>query len=78
MTLLAQHLDAAGLSQADFAGRVKCSPSFLNELVKGSKKPGLDLAVRIERETRGAVPAQSWVADGHAPVSPQEAAEDAA
>jgi len=30
-------------------------------LENGKKKPSLDLAVRIERLTDGAVPASSWV-----------------
>ncbi|WP_158589823.1 hypothetical protein [Gemmobacter lutimaris] len=34
----------------------------MSELVKGDKTPGLELAVKIEDATGGAVPARSWVA----------------
>ena len=44
----------------------------MNELVKNLKQPRLDLAFRIERITKGAVPARSWIKGGPAPKTPRE------
>ena len=58
MTLLREHL--AGSRHADFAARLGISCGFLSEIVHQKKQPGLHLAVRIERETNGDVPVESW------------------
>lgn len=61
MTALAKWRKAAGreATQAKFAERLGISRSYLSEIETGAKKPALDLAFRIERETGGAVPAKS-------------------
>ena len=44
---LADYLRGSGTSQRDFAARLGLSPSYLCEIVRGRKTPGLRLAVRI-------------------------------
>lgn len=58
--------------QAELAKRVGVSCGYMSELVKGDKTPGLELAVRIEDATGGAVPARSWVAPLPLPESPPQ------
>lgn len=57
MTPLSQYLTERQISQAAFAAKVEASRSFINEIVAGRKTPGLQLALRIERETDGRVTA---------------------
>lgn len=65
--MLIDFIRASGRSQAHWAHQFGVSPPFLSEILNGKKRPGLDVAVRIERATGGQVPAASWVS--------QEAAE---
>lgn len=62
MLKLVQYLAAQKITQRAFASVIGADPSIVSRLVRGQTKPGLELAVRIERETGGAVPASSWVA----------------
>lgn len=55
MATLTEHLSASGLTQRQFAASLGISASYLSEIICGLKRPGLSLAVRIERETGGAV-----------------------
>lgn len=64
MNRLAQYLrtdPAARLTQSQQAEIFGISRSYLSEIASGAKRPSLDVAFRIERETGGAVPASSWV-----------------
>jgi len=49
-----------GLSQAAAGALVGCSQAMFGALEKGSKKPGVDLALAIERETGGGVRVRDW------------------
>jgi transcriptional regulator with XRE-family HTH domain len=60
METLASYLAASGTSQRAFAEAVGASPSFINEIVRGLKKPGRGLAVRIAKVTQGKIPADAW------------------
>ena len=60
METLASYLAASGTSQRAFAEAVGASPSFINEIVRGLKKPGRGLAVRIAQATCGTVPLDAW------------------
>jgi transcriptional regulator with XRE-family HTH domain len=81
MSDLQKYLDDNSITQREFAARVSSSPSYINEIVAGSKTPGLKLAFAIERATGGAVPASSWIpADEPAPIptpAPQTEADAA-
>lgn len=61
MSKLALFLQHHGIRQSVFAGRVGTSQATVSKLVNGDVLPSLSLAVRIERETHGEVPATSWV-----------------
>lgn len=62
MTLLKQYIEGhPEITQAELARRIGHDRSNFNRIVNGSAKPTLDVAVAIERETAGAVPASSWV-----------------
>ncbi|WP_282029465.1 helix-turn-helix domain-containing protein [Paracoccus marcusii] len=58
---LQAHIAKAGITQAAFATRVSVSKGYITELLNGTKRPSLSLAVRIETESRAAVPASSWI-----------------
>ncbi len=73
MSKLASFLSANSIRQAVFAAQIGTSQATVSKLVNGDVRPSLELAVRIERATDGAVPVASWVPD--IPPSP---AEDAA
>lgn len=70
MAMLSMYLAETGTTQREFAVRLRTSASYVNELARGLKTPSLELAFAIERETSGAVPAVSWLAQ-----QPQEATE---
>lgn len=61
MTLLRQFIEGSGMPRSRWQHRFGISRPYLHQLEAGQKTPSLDLAVRIERETDGAVPAASWV-----------------
>ncbi len=61
MSNLRTFLKENGLRQAEFAERVGTTQGMISRLVSGVVVPSLDLAVRIERITDGAVPAASWI-----------------
>jgi transcriptional regulator with XRE-family HTH domain len=68
--MLRQFIRNSGLTQTQWAERFGVTSSYLSVLLQGGRKPSLQLAVRIERETDGAVPATSWVAPCAAPAAP--------
>lgn len=59
--MLKQHIKSSGERQTVWAERLGISAAYLSDLLNGKKLPSLVLAVQIERETGGAVPATSWV-----------------
>ncbi|WP_083783465.1 helix-turn-helix domain-containing protein [Maritimibacter alkaliphilus] len=61
MDSLARYLREGSIRQRVFAEQIGCSSSYLSEILSGRKIPSLTLAFAIERETKGAVPASSWV-----------------
>ena len=67
MNKLALYLTEYRIRQVDFASRIGATQSTVSRLVSGTATPSLDLAVRIERATGGAVPATSWIEMGAQP-----------
>lgn len=82
MEQLLQFLTDNSLTQAAFAQRVGCKQAQISAICGGRSNPSLPLAVRIERETNGFVPASSWVPDLKSDElnrpGPDEKSEDAA
>lgn len=58
--LLKGWLEENEVSYAQFAKMADCCKATVGHLRNGHLRPGLDLAVRIERVTKGDVPATSW------------------
>lgn len=54
------YIDASADPQRTIAGRLGISSGHLGDLLSGRRTPGLELAVRIEAATDGAVPVSSW------------------
>ena len=53
-------LQDENISQAEMARRCEYDRSNFHRLLSGKLSPSLVLAARIERETRGAIPAVAW------------------
>lgn len=70
MTNLASYIAQNRTTQAAFAAEIGVTQATVSKLVSGAARPSLEVAVRIERLTAGAVPASSWV-----PVSDTSGAE---
>jgi DNA-binding XRE family transcriptional regulator len=56
----AKWCDALGLTYQEIAGLLDCSPQRVANLRSGRHKPGLALAVRIAKVSKGDVPETSW------------------
>jgi transcriptional regulator with XRE-family HTH domain len=65
---LARYLKANGESQRAFERRLGLQSGMLSGYLSGKRRPGLDTAAAIERETGGAVPAVSWAENEPAPT----------
>lgn len=69
---LAEYIEAheQGRTQAEIAADIGISRSYLAEILSGAKLPGRDAIGKIERATRGLVPAAVWFT----PASSEDAA----
>lgn len=72
MSDLPEYLTKSGLKQAAFAQRIGVTQATVSKLIARTMLPGLELAVKIEDATGGAVLARSWVAPLPAPDAPPE------
>lgn len=78
MADLLEYLIKTKTRQSALAAAVGVSRGYLSELVGGTKRPSLEVAVLIERATDGAVPAASWVPEVEASKAISLPKEDAA
>lgn len=62
MEKLATYLDARNISQREFSRLLEVDPSIVSRLVRGQMRPSLDLAVRIEKLTKGHIRPSYWIA----------------
>ena len=61
---LAEYLEQNGdLTQSDLAQAARVSPVLVSMYVNGKRRPGIAIALAIERATGGAVPHTVWVSD---------------
>ncbi len=61
MKKLSEYLKETGQTYRQFASKVPMSPSFLSELLsEGRKSPSVDLALKIQKATGGAVEITDW------------------
>ena len=66
--LLRTWLTAQGIRQAELARRLGITPTAVCDWLRGQRRPGRDLACRLEGETGGAVRVSDWSAPVVAPV----------
>jgi plasmid maintenance system antidote protein VapI len=59
---LAEYLTTKGINRQEFARRLSVEPSTVTRLINGERKPSVELAAQIERETEGNVGLQDWSA----------------
>ena len=57
---LAKYLSDVKLTYTEFGAQVGADRTQIWRLVKGLRGPSVELAVSIERATKGAVPVESW------------------
>lgn len=62
MSNLTAYLSRSEKTQAQFASELGVDQATVSKLCRLKLTPSLDLAVRIERATNGAVLASSWIA----------------
>jgi transcriptional regulator with XRE-family HTH domain len=58
--ILSRWLDSAGISRDTFAVKLGVTRTHLDRLCRADRRPGLDLALLIERLSKGAVPVSAW------------------
>lgn len=57
---LSDYIEEHGLTHAEMAERIDVTREYVTMLLSGSRVPGRNVAIRIERETKGKVPVNSW------------------
>ena len=72
MNQLRAYLAQNSIRQSVLAETLGVSNGYMSQIINGDKRPSLDLAVKIEDATGGAVTARSWVAPLPAPDAPSE------
>jgi transcriptional regulator with XRE-family HTH domain len=60
--LLVKHLEDSKTSQTDFAQKAGLLASMISHYCNGSRRPGLDAALAIDKASGGKVPASTWSA----------------
>ena len=58
---LRSHLKESATKQIEFAKAVGISLGFLNDILKGRRRPSFEKAVKIQLETGGVVALDMWV-----------------
>lgn len=70
--LLQKHLNGSNssgkpLEQKDFAATAGLTPTFINHLLWGRKRPSVDTAVAIEKASSGSIPVSAWTEQKNPP-----------
>lgn len=60
MSQLENFLTQTGITQRAFGELIGVNQATISKFAKSKARPGLALALKIERETNGAVPVSSW------------------
>jgi hypothetical protein len=60
-TNLSRWIDASGMTRDEAAEKLAVNRTHLDILCRGDGRPGLALALAIEKLTDGAIPAADWV-----------------
>ena len=59
--ILKDWLSEAGMTASELARRCEYDRSNMDKILKGTNRPSLALAFRLEQATDGKVPASSWI-----------------
>jgi DNA-binding XRE family transcriptional regulator len=57
------YLETSGISQEDFSRLASITPAMVCYMTNGKRNPGLSLALKIQKLTKGKVRPEDW-ADG--------------
>lgn len=52
------------MSRDEVALKLGVARTYLDKLCRGQHRAGLDVALRLEKLTRGAIPVSDWVGEG--------------
>ena len=61
--LLENHLKEGGISQRKFASDIGSHQSIVSRILKGTLRPSIDIAFKIDATTNGAVPMRIWASE---------------
>lgn len=62
MEKLRAYMKRVGIKPSEMAEAVGTSRGYMHDILTNRRRPGLNVAVAIERATNGAVPAAEWAA----------------
>ncbi len=60
-TKFSRWIDASGMNRDEVAAALGINRTHLDKVCRGARRPGLGLALGIEKLTRGAIPASDWL-----------------
>jgi transcriptional regulator with XRE-family HTH domain len=60
-TKFSKWIDSTSASRNDVAVRLGVGRTYLDKLCRGASRPSLELAIEIEKLTKGEVPAADWL-----------------
>ena len=60
-TKLSEWIDARELTREQVAQRLEIGRTYLDKLCRAQSRPSLELALKIDKMTDGAVPATDWL-----------------
>lgn len=63
MMTLREYAKQNGITQAALADALGIKQAAVSLIMAGKNRPSLEVAVKIERITKGSVPAISWIPD---------------
>lgn len=61
---LKSYIDAHGITQSEIAKAIGTTDATVSRLVNGTRKPGLHLAMDIQKATKGKVRLSDWPRPG--------------
>jgi transcriptional regulator with XRE-family HTH domain len=72
--LLKEWREHAGLSQSELGALLKCSQANIGKIERGEGRPGVDIALRLKRLSKGLIPVEAWESTAEAKPAKSRAA----
>ncbi|GMV16639.1 MAG: hypothetical protein AMXMBFR56_48630 [Polyangiaceae bacterium] len=60
-TKFSRWIDSSGMTRDEVAAALDINRTHLDKVCRGARRPGLALALGIEKLTQGAIPAAEWL-----------------